>query len=145
MSLNLQDALSRAALCQVCGWWAVQSAMACLAHRIFAPQHILACHRILTLEVIQEARQRQIQVEYATARALDGTAKKELNFPEAQLLSMLHICSVKLFKRNACVFLGRICCLILREIPIIGFAFLGLNRVALDSLHFCAQHNTLTC
>jgi hypothetical protein len=42
--------------------------------------------------VIQEAQQRQIQVEYATAGStLEGTAKKELNSPEPQLFSMLHI------------------------------------------------------
>ncbi len=97
------------------------------------------CHSIGPLEVIQEAQQGQIQVEFATARTHEGTAKKELNSPKSQLLSINHICQVKVFESNACVFLGRNCCHIRREIPTIDFIFLQLKRVATDSLHSCAQ------
>ena len=98
------------------------------------------CHSSRTLEVIQEAEQSQIQVEYATARSLEGTVEKELNSPEPHLLSMRLICHVKAFKGNACVFLGRNCCHILLEIPTIGLVFLlGLKRAAMDPLHSCAQ------
>jgi hypothetical protein len=37
------------------------------------------CHGSRALEVIQEAEQGQIYLEQATARILEGAAKKELN------------------------------------------------------------------
>ncbi len=45
----------------------------------------------------------------------------------------------KASKAQACVFLGRNCCHVLREIPAIGFVISALKRVAADSLDPSAQ------
>ena len=52
---------------------------------------------------------------------------------------MLLICHVKASKAHACVFLGRNCCHVLREIPAIGFVISALKRIAADSLDTGAQ------